>query len=167
MNKQGMMRLITLVFRLVIGIIFLYAGIMKIIDPAGFAQALYNYRLLPGWAINPLAITLPWVECVAGASLLLGIWTLGGGAVASMLFAIFAAALGINLIRGLDISCGCFSAETAASPITWLTVVRDLLLLGMSVAIVLFDQGGMSLERLWHKNPASGVKARKGRRPSS
>ena len=128
MKRQGMVTFIVPVFRLVIGIIFLYAGAMKIADPAGFAQALYNYRLLPGWAINPLAITLPWVEGVAGASLLLGIRTLGGGVVASVLFAVFVAALGINLIRGLDISCGCFSA---ASPITWFHLAGDLLLLGM------------------------------------
>ncbi|OGP93567.1 MAG: hypothetical protein A2Z19_00795 [Deltaproteobacteria bacterium RBG_16_54_18] len=151
MKKRGMVWFIAPVFRLVIGIIFLYAGIMKIADPSGFAQALYNYRLLPGWAINPLAITLPWVECVAGASLLFGIWTLGGGVVASTLFAVFVAALGVNLIRGLDISCGCFSTATAASPITWLTVARDLLFLGMAVSVVFFDQGVMALDRLLHK----------------
>jgi uncharacterized membrane protein YphA (DoxX/SURF4 family) len=165
--KRGMMSFITPVSRFVIGIIFLYAGIMKIADPAGFAQTLYNYRLLPGWAINPLAITLPWVECIAGASLLLGIWTPGGGAVASMLFAVFAAALGINLIRGLDISCGCFSTATAASPITWLTVARDLLFLGMSVSILLFDRGVLSLERLWRKDPVPRLKTRRSPRASS
>jgi uncharacterized membrane protein YphA (DoxX/SURF4 family) len=148
MKKRGMMLFIAPAFRLVIGIIFLYAGIMKIADPSGFAQALYNYRLLPGWAINPLAITLPWVECVAGASLLLGIWTLGGGLVASVLFAVFAAALGINLIRGLDISCGCFSTASTVSPITWFHLAGDLVLLGMGLSIVLLDQGILSLGRL-------------------
>jgi uncharacterized membrane protein YphA (DoxX/SURF4 family) len=165
--KRGMMSFVTPASRFVIGIIFLYAGITKIADPSGFAQVLYNYRLLPGWAINPLAITLPWVECIAGASLLLGMWILGGGTVASMLFAVFAAALGINLIRGLDISCGCFSTAAAASPITGLTVLRDLLFLGMSASIVLFDQGIMSLDRLLRKKPAPRAKARKSLRPSS
>ena len=155
MKKRGMVPLIAPVFRLVIGIIFLYAGIMKIADPSGFSQALYNYRLLPGWAINPLAITLPWVECVAGASLLFGIWTLGGGLVASVLFAVFAAALGINLIRGLDISCGCFSTASTSSPITWFHLAGDLIFLGMGLAIVLFDQGMASLEGLFRKNRRS------------
>ena len=155
MKQQGMsmwtLPFIPLFLRLVVGIIFLYAGVVKIADPLGFAQALYNYRLLPAWTINPLAIILPWLELVVGGSLVLGIWTLGAGVVASLLFAVFAGALGVNLIRGLDISCGCFSTATTASPITWLHLAGDLVLLGMGVAICLFDQGMLSLDRLFRK----------------
>jgi putative oxidoreductase len=152
MKRRGMsmwtLPFIPLFLRLVVGIIFLYAGFIKIVDPPGFAQALYNYRLLPGWTINPIAIILPWLELVVGGSLVLGIWTLGGGVVASSLLGIFACAIAINLIRGLDISCGCFGTAATASPITWFHLAADLVLLGMGVSVVLFDQGMLSLDRL-------------------
>jgi uncharacterized membrane protein YphA (DoxX/SURF4 family) len=151
----GAAPLISLLFRLFLGIIFLYAGFIKIVDPLGFAQALYNYRILPGWMINPVAIILPWVELVTGGSLFLGIWTLGGGLVALSLLGVFALALGINLARGVDISCGCFSTSSTASPNTWFHLVRDLILFGMGLAIVLFDQRIASLERLFRTKSRS------------
>ena len=139
---------LSLLFRLILGSMFLYAGVVKVIDPHGFAQALYNYHILPGWMINPVAIILPSVEVVVGASLLVGIWTQGGAFLASALLAIFAVALGISLIRGLDIVCGCFSTSSSAGSITWLYLVRDIILFVMGVHILLFDQGIASLDRL-------------------
>jgi len=72
----------------------------------------------------------------------------GGALVVTGMLAIFAVAIGISLIRGLDIACGCFSTSAGAEPITWLYVVRDLLLLGMGIHILFFDQGYASLPRL-------------------
>lgn len=139
---------ISFLFRCLLGILFLYAGVVKVADPHGFAQALYNYHILPGWMINPVAIILPSVELVVGALLLVGIWTQGGALLASALLAIFAVALGISLIRGLDIVCGCFSTSSSAESITWLYLVRDIILFVMGVQILLFDQGTASLDRL-------------------
>jgi putative oxidoreductase len=138
---------LSLLFRLFLGVLFVYAGLVKIADPLGFALALYNYHILPGWMINPLAICLPWVEVMVGAGLIAGIMISGGALVVSGLLAVFAIAIGISLIRGLDIACGCFSTSASAEPITWLYVVRDLLLLGMGVHILFFDKAYASLPR--------------------
>jgi len=139
---------LSLLFRWFLGAIFVYAGLVKIADPLGFALALYNYHILPAWMINPLAICLPWVEVIIGAGLLAGIMIPGGALVVSGMLAIFAVAIVVSLIRGLGIACGCFSTSVAAEPITWLYVVRDLLLLGMGVHILLFDKAYASLPRL-------------------
>jgi len=139
---------LSLLFRWCLGVIFVYAGLVKIADPLGFALALYNYHILPAWMINPLAICLPWVEVIIGAGLLAGIMIPGGALVVSGMLAIFAVAIGISLIRGLDIACGCFSTSAGAEPITWLFVVRDILLLGMGMHILLFDKAYASLPRL-------------------
>lgn len=139
--------LVSLIFRWCLGIIFLYAGYVKANDPQGFAQAIYNYRLLPEWMINPMAIFLPWVELLVGISLLLGIWIDGASLVASGLLAIFAGALGISLARGLDIACGCFSTQSSSDSITWLHLFRDVALMGMGIHVVLLDQGLASVGR--------------------
>lgn len=131
--------LAALICRLALGVIFLYAGIEKIIAPREFAVAIYNYQMLPESVINSVALVLPWLEVILAAGLIAGIYVRGASLVSAVLFLVFATALTINLIRGLDISCGCFG--TASGNINWLYLVRDSSLFTMSVFILFFDNG--------------------------
>ena len=131
--------LIALVCRLILGIVFLYAGIEKIIAPQEFAVAIYNYRLLPDWAVNLLAVILPWLEIFLATGLITGNYVRGSSLLSSLLFLTFAIALTINLVRGLDISCGCFGGS--AGTINWLYLIRDAGLLTMSIFTLFFDRG--------------------------
>ena len=139
---------LSLAFRAILGSLFLYAGIAKIVDPMGFALSIYNYKLLPESLINVAAILLPWLEVIVGGSLLLGIGTAGGALIATTLFSIFAGALTINLIRGLDIACGCFSTAATGGSINWFYLLRDLSLLLISLQVLFFDQAFFSVSRL-------------------
>ena len=89
------------------------AAIPKIMDPPAFAHMIYNYKLAPGWAINALAITLPWVELLAGLALILGAWKRETAPLIGLLLLMFIAAVGINLARGHAIDCGCFDLREA------------------------------------------------------
>jgi putative oxidoreductase len=144
--------ILVLSFRLVLGGIFLYAGIIKVIDPFGFAQSIYNYHLLPGWLINPFAIFLPWIEIVVGAALILGVFVPGSSLIVTGLLFMFAVALAFSLARGLDISCGCFSTSQKAGLITWKYLARDVVFLAMSCAVFFFDQGHFSVKDLLKKS---------------
>ena len=115
---------IVLFVRLVLGCIFVYASLDKLGHPDRFAEALYNYQLLPDAAINLVAIWLPWLELVAGGLLILGLWLRGSVLVLSGLMVVFLVAMGFNLARGLDIHCGCFVTQSA-DPMTTLTLFRD------------------------------------------
>jgi hypothetical protein len=95
--------------------------------------------LLPDIIINLLALVLPMLELFLATSLLSGIYTRGASFIASILFLVFATALSINLIRGLDISCGCFGKSSGS--ITWLYLIRDLSLFLISLCILFFDSG--------------------------
>jgi uncharacterized membrane protein YphA (DoxX/SURF4 family) len=141
--------------RLILGGIFIYAGAGKILDPAGFAQAVSNYRILPDLLVNPLALVLPWIEVLSGLSLLLGIWIPGGSFIISMLLFVFTIALSASLIRGLDISCGCFSTAREAQRITWTFLARDLFLMAMAVFVFLQDTGAVSLSRMFSRSSKS------------
>jgi uncharacterized membrane protein YphA (DoxX/SURF4 family) len=130
---------LALICRLALGILFLYAAWEKIIEPREFAIAVYNYRLLPDGAINLVAVVLPWLEVLLAASLIIGYYVRGSSLLSALLFMVFAAALTISLVRGLDISCGCFGGS--AGSINWLYLVRDLSLLVMAVFVLFFDRG--------------------------
>jgi hypothetical protein len=58
--------------------------------------------------LNLAAITLPWIEIVAGVFLVLGIWMRASAILLSALTLVFMVAIGSALARGLDIDCGCF-----------------------------------------------------------
>jgi len=140
----------SLICRLILAVIFFYAAIEKIAAPLEFAVAIYNYQLLPDFAVNVLAVILPWLEIIVAICLVAGFQVRGAALISSALFLTFATALTISLVRGLDISCGCFGA--ASGSINWLYLGRDLSLLIMSLFVLLYDRGWrylFSLRRLF------------------
>jgi uncharacterized membrane protein YphA (DoxX/SURF4 family) len=133
----------SLACRLILAIIFFYASIEKIADPGEFAVAIYNYQLLPDIAVNVLAVILPWLEIIIATCLVTGFYVRGAALISSALFLTFATALTINLLRGLDISCGCFGASSGN--INWLYLGRDLSFLLMSIFVMIYDRGWRAL----------------------
>jgi putative oxidoreductase len=93
---------------LIVGGIFIYAGVIKALDPLRFATDIDNYKMLP-WAIGVrLAFYLPWLEMLCGLALMLRFFYRGGLFILTALTFIFIAASIIAKARGLDITCGCF-----------------------------------------------------------
>ncbi len=111
--------------RLFLGVLFIYAAVPKILDPYAFAVDVYNYRMLPGFAVGIVAAGLPWIELIAGILLVAGIRTRAACLVVTGLLGIFTLALIINTLRGIDVDCGCFSAERS---IGWFSAAEDAVL---------------------------------------
>ncbi len=102
---------LTIRVQLALGVIFIAAAVSKIADPPGFAHEVYNYRLLPGGAVNAMALVLPWLEILVGLALVLGIWRQTAAGIVGLLLVLFVGALSINLARGRPIDCGCFGVS--------------------------------------------------------
>jgi len=100
--------------RIVLAFVFLYAAFFKIASPDEFAQSILNYKLLPLSLVNIFAITLPWIEFVTAILLLFGISVRENSVIISSLILIFTIAIGISLIRGLNIDCGCFGTASGS-----------------------------------------------------
>ena len=98
-----------------LGATFVYAAVAKIADPPSFAHEVFNYRILPGVAVNALALWLPWIELLAGIAVLSGFWPRGGVALLSAFLVVFIVAISINLARGRAIDCGCFGGKVTTS----------------------------------------------------
>ena len=93
---------------LIVGGVFIYAGVIKALDPIRFASDIDNYKILP-WAISVrLAFYLPWLEILCGLALIARRLYLGGLSILTALTSIFIVATIAAKIRGLDITCGCF-----------------------------------------------------------
>jgi uncharacterized membrane protein YphA (DoxX/SURF4 family) len=123
--------------RVVLGFIFIYAAYDKILNPEAFAQVVYNYQILPDQLVNLTALVLPWLELLIGLLLIVGVWLPGATFIGTGLLMVFISSLAFNLIRGLDVHCGCFSSDTAGSPADMLTLLRDTLFLALSIYLFL------------------------------
>ena len=99
---------LSLLARVFLGGFYLVAGAVKIPGPGKFAEAVANYRILPHELINSVAITLPWIEVVAGLFLILGIWLRASAWMINAMTLVFIAAISSAVARGLSIECGCF-----------------------------------------------------------
>lgn len=142
---------LVLLFRLIVGITFLYASLDKIAHPDEFARVVYNYKILPGFLINIFAITLPWVELFCGFFLILGLFVQSSSLIISLLLISFIIALSVNFLKGIDIACGCFTTDpNAKKEGAWL-LIRDLVLLLMGLQILFFNRDFLSLQRIFQK----------------
>jgi len=119
--------------QVIIGVVFVWASLHKIADPPDFAKMVFNYKITPCQLINLAAIYMPWIEIAAGAALILGLrGRRGGAAIVGALLLVFIGAIGINLLRGNPIECGCF--EGSGPPKTrdelffdmWVVLLRDV-----------------------------------------
>src|SRR5206468_1268073 len=62
LRSAGVLRLI----RIAIGLVFVGSGIAKIGETAWLAQSVHHFHLAPAWSEHAIAITLPWIELLAG-----------------------------------------------------------------------------------------------------
>jgi uncharacterized membrane protein YphA (DoxX/SURF4 family) len=140
-------RYLLLALRLIIGGLFIYASLDKIAHPEAFAQAISNYKITPYWGINMIALVLPWVEFVAGLTLILGLWVRGSSLLLTAMILVFIGAMAQASLRGIDTHCGCFSVDTTGEKVGLLSVLRDVAMLVACVMILAFDKLPLGLGR--------------------
>jgi putative oxidoreductase len=136
---------IAFLFRIYIGCIFIYASLHKINNPGAFAETITNYQILHYNLVGLTAIILPWLELICASLLILGVRSKASALILASLLCVFIVAISINLLRDAPISCGCFHSKDDV--ISWVTIVRDVAWLLMTIYILLFDRVLM-LDRL-------------------
>ncbi len=129
---------LSLALRIYIGWIFIDAGLSKIPDPAIFAENVANYRIIPYFGLNLVAIFLPWLEMFCGFFLIIGLRIKATSTLISILLSLFTIFIVINVLRGVKMTCGCF--DTVGDPIGWKKVIQNIIWLLMTIQIFFFDR---------------------------
>jgi putative oxidoreductase len=107
-GSLGIWRVLSRILDLVLAGIFIYAGILKAIDPVQFASDIDNYKILP-WPVSvALAFYLPWLEIFCAFGLVFRFFYRGALSILSASIVVFTLATIAAKVRGLDITCGCF-----------------------------------------------------------
>jgi len=154
---------LTLVARLLLGLVFALSAITKITAPGAFHDSVAAYHLLPHSLITPFATALPWIEALVAIYLLIGLFLRPTAIVTAALLIMFTDAIAISLARGnTGHGCGCFgdSGIGSLAPVQWLAggatitpfdVVRDLIFIALAAVVYWGDRYTLSVEGLLFK----------------
>lgn len=115
--------------RLGLAIVWAWAGLAKISDPAVAAQAVRAYRILPEALVKPVGYGLPFLEVALAVLLLVGLGVRIAAVISVLLLLTFIAGISSAWARGISIDCGCFGGGGAvdASQTQYLQeILRDL-----------------------------------------
>jgi uncharacterized membrane protein YphA (DoxX/SURF4 family) len=115
--------MVQIVLRVALGLIFIYAGWVKLQDPWQlFAAGVASYEILSMGAVEFVARTLPWFEIALGVVLISGYFLRVSSTIVGALLAVFFTLIVRAFIQGKEINCGCFGGNEPISP---LTMLRD------------------------------------------
>jgi len=109
------------------------ASLDKIAHPAEFARDVYNYHLAPGDLVNLVGIILPWLELICGLSVIAGYYKDGSILIINFLVVLFIVVITVNVIRGVDLECGCFTVSSRARGNALSLLYRDFALLAVCI----------------------------------
>lgn len=124
--------------RAIVGLLFIFSGLIKANDPLGFGYKLQEYfevfhiSFLNDYAVA-LAILLCTLEIVLGALLLLGFWSskVTWGLLIIIIFFTFLTFY--SAFFEVVTSCGCFGDAIPLTP--WQSFIKDIVLLSMILQI--------------------------------
>ena len=151
---------LVLVVRIFIGLLFIVSSIEKIANPDAFAQSIASYKMLPVWLPLFIATILPWLELLCGFAILFGALTQGASLLLTAMLIIFTIAVMVALVRGLDISCGCFTQDPAAGKIGWMKILQNSTLIVLTIFLYYSRSESHSLLQLIQKSNPGGPETR-------
>jgi putative oxidoreductase len=123
------------ILALLFGGIFVYAGWLKLRDPARFLIDIRSFDILGDPFAAWLAFVLPWIEIFCGLAVISGVLRKGGLLLLNLALVGFFGAIGYAKSRGLSIQCGCFGGSDTTSSYLEL-FLRDGILLCIGIALI-------------------------------
>ena len=120
-------------FRFVVGGVFIWAGLLKILDPLKFSQNIANYHVFSRDISFLIALVLPWLEVLCGILVILGIFRPASSLLLSGLMGVFLILITVTIFRGLDVDCGCFGSM--GRHVDYRLLLTDIVLLYLTLNI--------------------------------
>ncbi|MBJ13131.1 MAG: hypothetical protein CMG62_08695 [Candidatus Marinimicrobia bacterium] len=133
----------TIVARILLGLMWVWAGIEKIADPGQFARDISNYHLLPFGTENIIAIILPWLELFIGVSLIIGLYIDASSIISAGLMSVFIIFIFQAMVRGFNIECGCGLKE--GQMVGWEKIIENIIYLAISYLILIRKEKKLEL----------------------
>ena len=138
--------------RVVVGGVWVVAGVLKLPDPAENVRTVRAYQILPESVVPAVGHGLPILEILVGACLLLGLLTRLAAVLSALMQLAFVIGIASVWARGLSIDCGCFGGganptANAQAAYPW-DIARDVVLLLLSVLLAWRPRTPLSVDNL-------------------
>lgn len=143
--------------RVIVGGIFVLAGVGKVGNPGEFADSVRAFHILPPDLVLAYALIVPWLEILAGVYLIVGFMSKLAAALVIFLLLNFIVAIADALVTGNTAHpCGCFGSNpnvvvawlSGGNTVTTWDLIRDILLVLLAAAILLRGTGAFGIDSL-------------------
>ncbi len=150
-KKNGLSSML-LIFRLVIGAVFIFSSVVKGIDPLGTAYRVEDYLEVYGWYFLvdfslALAILLIIVEFALGVSMLLRLRFRLGALGVLLIMIIFTVVTYYDATLNLVPDCGCFGDAVKLS--NWETFYKNIVLIVMALVVFAMRKKAAQKTPVW------------------
>lgn len=140
-----------LVARVVLGALFITAGVLKLRDPTRFAESILAFKItfMPDHLVQLAAFAMPWTEILAGVLLVIGRWTRGSALLVSTMLVMFLVMIASAIYRKLSLSCSCFGDLEFPCPaeVGPCHLIRNGVLLAMGLLVLFLGPDRLALDR--------------------
>lgn len=136
-QRPGAASWLVVVARLLVGGVFVFAGMSKLALPHGEVVAqIQQYTVIPKVLTPVIAAVLPWVEVLSGAALLIGFLTTPAAWLLVAQLVSFCLLMMVVLAMGIEIEdCGCFG-DLGWKETPLQVLIRDLVMLALMWPVV-------------------------------
>ncbi len=136
MNTKVFLYRLRRLFSLIIGLVFLLAGVFKLLDPVGAGLVVEEYyhflhlsALLP--TAKAVAVALALLESLLGAALIAGVWRKPVAVATTVVTVLFTILTLILVIANPSMDCGCFGEVIHLSNLQ--TFIKNIVLLVLAL----------------------------------
>jgi uncharacterized membrane protein YphA (DoxX/SURF4 family) len=149
--------ILILLVRVTLGGLFVISSLDKLADPGAFTASILNYKIVGSLLATMTATILPSLELLCGLSLILGLYPRTSALIITILLVGFTILIISALMRGLDISCGCFTQDPNANKIGYVKILENIGMVILGVWLLLVQNYGITLTQFFpqQKSPPS------------
>jgi uncharacterized membrane protein YphA (DoxX/SURF4 family) len=141
--------ILILLVRVFLGGLFIVASLDKIADPAAFSASILNYKIVGQTLATVIATILPSLELLCGLSLILGLYTRMSAFLITCMLVGFTIIIISALLRGLDISCGCFTQNPNVSKIGYIKILENVGMIMLGILLLSVENYGFALTQFF------------------
>ncbi len=141
---------LSIVARLIVGVVWITAGMLKLQDIGDSIRSVRNFQILPEAMVHTVGTALPIFEIVIGALLIVGLAIRVTAGLSALLQLAFIIGIASAWARGLQIDCGCFGGsgslvQNASAKYPW-EIARDVGLMVLSILLVVWPRSRLALD---------------------
>ena len=141
MGSSKAKSILSLLFRIWIGLIFAYAGYSKLLEPIeNFRGSLAEYQVIPYSWLTFVSLIVPWIEFISGIFMILGLIIPFTAVVQAWMCFCFLTVIGSShiLLDSINKECGCFGLTSPIRLTVWQVFIMDFI--NFVIALKLFNE---------------------------